>query len=696
MSETISQTYPAAPRGDDVEVAAGLEFPDPFHALEDSSDPAVTAWQDAQTKLVEEFVDSVPGVDTLRGYVARCSEGHSNPFEPPNPPVAGGVNWFWTDHAPGATQSHVVVADSPAAEGRVVFDPADHPDDQGRIPFVSWLTPSPDGKLLAVGVCYDGSEANWVRFVEVESGRVLDDRPAQLMMDNYTGGGQWLPDSSGLLYSALVGPKSEFTIRIFRHDLGQPARTEPEDVPFPTRPPDYVGVYVSRDGRFAVACQTVLTPTPVAILDLRNGEWKPFLTDVSLSVTGHFVGDEYVGVTTHEAPRGRVVAVPVDAENPSDPVGWRVVVPESDAVLRSVTPVGDVLYVNELVDTYANVRIFDVDGSQTGEVPLPGKGAVSEPFTPMMSMGTRGHPDEFVFNFSTLTESWATYRHRPGESEVELLQAPKVCLDAVVDDLWATAPDGSHVPYHVIHRPGVSAGEPRPTLINGYGGFNVPWLPLFTGAMSAWVEAGGVLVHAHLRGGSELGQEWWEQGRWDRKQNTFDDLYAIAEDLIARGWTEKGKVAVTGDSNGGLLSAVAAVQRPDLWGATVPRVPIVDLIGALRDAYGYMAISLEWADPTSADGVRYLASFSPYHRIEDGTAYPAVYVEGGETDPRCPPWHARKLVARLQEATTSDKPVLLKVWKNTGHGSATAKDVEVEQHTTYLAFLARHLGLSLE
>src|SRR5262249_37510151 len=149
------------------------------------------------------------------------------------------------------------------------------------------------------------------------------------------------------------------------------------------------------------------------------------------------------------------------------------------------------------------------------------------------------------------------------------------------------------------------------------------------------------------------------------------------------------------DSNGGLLAAVAAVQRPDLWGATVPRVPIVDLVGGLREAYGYMALSLEWADPETPGGIRHLGSLSPYHQTEAGTAYPAVYVEGGETDPRCPPWHARKLVARLQEATSSDKPVLLKVWKNTGHGSATAKDVEVEQHATYLAFLSRELGLEL-
>jgi prolyl oligopeptidase len=213
--------------------------------------------------------------------------------------------------------------------------------------------------------------------------------------------------------------------------------------------------------------------------------------------------------------------------------------------------------------------------------------------------------------------------------------------------------------------------------------------------MSAFVEVGGVLVHAHLRGGSELGQEWWEQGRWNRKQNTFDDLYAITEDLIERGWTEAGKVAVTGDSNGGLLAAVAAVQRPDLWGAAIPRVPIVDLIGGLRETYGWAAIAMEWADPTTPEGIRHLESFSPYHLIDEGTPYPAVYIEGGETDPRCPPWHARKLAARLQEASSSGKPVLLKVWRNTGHGSATAKDVEIAQHTTFLTFLARELGLDL-
>jgi prolyl oligopeptidase len=664
--------------------------------LEDGTDRAVVAWQEAQAKLVEDYVGQVPGIDILRQHVARCSMGHSNPFEPPAPPIFREGRWFRTEHAPEATQAHVIVSEEPGAPGRVVFDPRDHADEHGRIPFVSWISPSPNGRLVAIGACYDGSEANWIRIADADTCSLLDDRPPQLLMDNYSGGAQWLPDSSGLLYAALLGPKTDFTIRIFRHNLGEPPLTEPEQIPWPDKPRDYTGVYVSRDGHYAVACQTVLTPTPVALLDLTSGgEWKPFMSDLEISVAGHIVGDEYIGVTTHGAPRGRVAAIRLDSATPSDPTRWRIVVPESDAVVRSVTPVGEFLYVAELVDTYARVRIFETDGVEIGSVPLPGRGAVSEPFTPMMTMGQQVHAAEYVFNFSSLTESWATYAHSPGENTVRLLGDPKVRIDAVVEDFWATAPDGARVPYHLVHRRDVSPGEPHPTLINGYGGFNVPWLPLFPGAMAAFVEVGGVLVHAHLRGGSELGSDWWEAGRWNRKQNTFDDLYAIAEDLFAKGWTEAGRVAVTGDSNGGLLSAVAAVQRPELWGAAVPRVPIADLVGGLRDTYARAAIAMEWADPSDPDGIEFLATLSPYHLIKDGTTYPAVYVEGGETDPRCPPWHARKLVARLQEASSSERPLLLKVWKNTGHGSATSKDVEVEQHTTYLAFVAHELGLSL-
>jgi len=354
-----------------------------------------------------------------------------------------------------------------------------------------------------------------------------------------------------------------------------------------------------------------------------------------------------------------------------------------------------VLYLSEFVDTYGRVRIVDLTGAELGEVPLPGRGALAEAPFPSMTLAPRGHPDEFVFAFSSLTESWGIYRHRPGDSAIETLSEPAVRVTAVIQDHWATSPDGTLIPYHIVQRPDLVGSGAQPALIYAYGGFNAPWVPQFPGAMAAFIDAGGTFVHAHLRGGAEFGLDWWRGGRMETKQNCYDDLYAVAEDLVANGLTTTAQLGVTGGSNGGLMSGVAITQRPDLWRVVVPRVPFLDVIGACRESYGRMAVSEEFGDPDDPVDVRRLASFSPYHLVTDGTAYPAVYLDVGDTDPRCQPWHGRKFAARLQAATTSGLPVLLRVWRNVGHGWATAKDVEVAQHTQWLAFVMDQLGMPI-
>jgi len=441
----------------------------------------------------------------------------------------------------------------------------------------------------------------------------------------------------------------------------------------------------------------MLNPIPVAVLDLaaRKPQWRPFVTDAQGTVAGRVIGDRYVAVTDIGAPRGRVVGIPLDSSTPNDSASWEEIVPESEAVIRSVWPVRDHLYVTEFVDTYARVRMFTVDGRLAGEVPLPGLGAIAELPFPLMNASAPTDESCFLFGFSSLIASWGTYLHRPGANEIVTLVAPEVTLDeAVVEDHWAVSSDGTRIPYHVVRLTRATAELPRPTLMYAYGGFNAPWVPQFPGAMAAFVAAGGLFVHCHLRGGGEFGLDWWSGGRLKNKQNCYRDLYAIAEDLIARGATRSDVLAVTGGSNGGLMAGVAAVQRPDLWCAVVPRVPLMDLIGACRDPYGRNAVSIDFGNPDDADEVRRLAGFSPYQMIEDGKAYPAVYIDAGDTDPRCPPWHARKFAARLQAAQAEDAPILVRIWSNVGHGWATAKDVEIEEHTEWLAFVMQQVGLT--
>jgi prolyl oligopeptidase len=686
--------YPPTRFDETTDELAGIPFPDPYRWLEDDQADEVRAWQRAQADLASAHVREWPGFERLRATVAGLNIDKQVAL----PRYAAG-RWFRTEVAPGAVQARIVTAEDAYGPGRVLFDPADA--DPEHPPFLSWIAPSPDGRVVAFGLCDDGSESNVIRLVDVETGAVIPDPPPHRLMDSWTGGVQWLPDSSGFFFAAIAdGRASDLSQEVYLHRRSPEISTEPAGVPW-TRPREYRMVTVSADGRHLVAQERIST-LPIAVAELGAGPigsepivWRPFVRTVDGQLAGHVVDGRFVGVTDVGAPRGRVVAIPVDSPTPDDPATWQTLVPESDAVVRTVVPVGGVLYLTELVDTYARVRIVSTDGTPLGEVRLPGRGAVAElPFA-FLNLAQRPHPDRFVFGFSTLVASPAVLAHRPGEEEPEVLRGPRVRLEGVeVEDLWAVSPDGTRLPYHVLRRHDVSANAPQPTLVYAYGGFNAPHPPGFPGAMAAFVEAGGVFVHAHLRGGCEYGLDWWRGGRHENKQNTYDDLSAIAEDLIARGRARKGGLAIVGHSNGGLTAGVAATQRPDLWGAAIPRFPRLDLIGACRNAYGRSSTAIDRATNTEdPEQARRLASISPYHLVRDGIRYPAVFVDAGDTDPRCPPHDSRKFAARLQRATAGDAPILVHVWEDVGHGWATAADIAVTQHTEWLAFALRHLGV---
>ncbi|WP_033296317.1 prolyl oligopeptidase family serine peptidase [Amycolatopsis jejuensis] len=683
---------PKTRTGDDLDEVAGVEFADPYRWLEEDTDE-VNAWQDAQGEAATRYVRDWPHFDRLRELVGRYDWGDDNERFGSVPLFAAG-QWFRIEPVPGAMHSRAVVAGEPYGTGRVVFDPAS--ENAERPPFLSWISPSPDGRVLAVGGCLDGSERNRIRLVATATGELLPEPPAEFLKDNWTGGAKWLPDSSGFFYTATDDDPVSATHRVLLHlRRGAPSTVEVETPWLPGG--DYRAVVASADGRHAVAVQGLFDPIPVAVAELADPAalgWRPFVTDASLNLPGYLLGDEWIAVSDIDAPRGRVVAIGLDSADPSDPGSWRTMVPESDNVVRAVRPVGEFVYVHEFVDTYAGLRIVDRNGRPCGNVPLPGKGALGErPFT-LMNLLDPVPEEQLVFAFSTLTSSWGTFRHRPGAALVETVREPEVTMEnCVVEDGWATSADGARVPYHLVRRRDVLLNEPRPALLWGYGGFGAPWLPQFPGSLAAFVDSGGTLVHTHLRGGTELGREWWEGGRLQAKENGYADLYAIAENLIATGVTTRDLLAVTGVSNGGLLCGVAATQRPGLFRAVVPRVPLLDLIGACRDGYDRWVIDAEFAHVDDPAEVRRLAGFSPYHLVDDDTAYPAVFIEAGDTDPRCPPWHARKFAARLQAAGGNESPVLLHIWRNSGHGFANDRKTLLSQETEWLAFVEKTLGM---
>lgn len=682
-------TYPQTRREDTVDCAAGMTFADPYHWLESESEE-VQQWQLNQAHLADHYTHQWPYFDELKNYVEYYSVG-----QPTLPQYCDGY-WFRAGSDKQTGSHGILVSKTPYGEGRLVYAIGD-PDSGDQNDFLVWFSPSPNGQLLAIGLCQDGSENNTIQLIEVSTGKTLPDAPQKLLMDGLSGGVCWLPDSSGFYFSALVGDPLDFIQRVFFHHCLSARQTQ-VDVPLPNPySRDYVAIDVSPDGRYRVAYEGLTIMRPIALQDVQSSgdDWVPFITQVNGSVIGQFLNDHLIAVTDVGAPRGRVVLIPLETASANDTSTWIEIVSESDAIIRTLSVIGKHLFITELIDTYSRIKIADLNGNSVGEVPLPKKVAVVEPAFPIMRLKRQKNTEAFLFSFSSFSESWGVYSYRFGDKKITALCKPQIKIDnIVVDDHWANAPDGSKIPFHCVRLHDTDARAPQPTLLFAYGGFNVATPPQYPAAIAAFIRAGGVYVVAHIRGGNEFGRRWWEAGSKQDAQNTYNDLYAVAENLIAQNRTTENQLALYGRSKGGLMAGVALTQRPELWKAVVPQVPVLDLIGTLRHPYGRYCCEIEYGDPVDPDAIRRIVDYSPYHQVNGDLAYPAVFFDAGATDPRCPPWHARKLAAQLQASTSGDSPILLRVWEKSGHGLATPRAMLIQQTTTWLAFVMCQLGMS--
>ena len=684
----MDTVYPETRTEDSVDAVAGLAFENTYRWLESTTEE-VQQWQAAQNRLADKYVRSWPYYEMAKTSVSNYLIGRISML-----PICVGGQWFRLDTM---DDKHVViVADTPYGLGPVIYSVGQ--ENRGDPTSIIWLSPSPDGCILALGVCIDGSENNTIRLINVGTGRCIPNPPPHLLMDGWTGGARWLSDSSGFYFQALIGNPADFRQQVLFHSIVDKTQTL---INLPQQDPDghqYILMMMSTDGQYHIAYQGLSVAHPIAILDTHHAapEWKAFNVERDCLLIGHIIGDCLIAVTDVDAPRGRVVSIPLQSSTCDNPQSWVELISESDAVIRSITPVGAHLYVTELIDTYSRVRIFDQQGGLMGEVTLPGKGGIAdEVLFPITKLALCGFSGTFIFSFSTMTQSWGVYSHCLSQDRLEELRAPKITIEnAIVEDRWAVSEDGTQIPYHSLRLTTTDNTIPQPTLIYAYGGYSSARPPEYPNAIMAFVEAGGIYILGNIRGGSEFGREWWEKGRMNNKQNSYKDLYAIAEDLITKNLTTSDLLAVNGASNGGLMSGVAVTQRPDLWRAAILQVPVLDLVGTFKHSYGRFCTQIEYADPENPDEILNMVEYSALHLIRDGIKYPAVLLSAGATDPRCPPWHARKFAARLQSANSGDYPVLLHVWEDSGHGQATSREILVAQYTEWITFLMRQLGMT--
>ena len=683
------------------ETLHGVAETDPYRWLEgDDSNPRrmgqvtaeVAAWTDAQNAYTRSVLDALPGRKALEDRLRPLLEVGSV-----TKPAMRGDRYFFTRREGSQNQPVVYWRQGYRGESRVLFDPAAL--DPTGLTTVEWFSPSEDGRRVAYGTYRAGDENTTLHLMEVDGGRDLG-----LEIPNKTQAPDWLPDGSGFLYQNLADPKDPYSGRVLFHRMGsdpgadpvlfrQYTRAENEKLATTWGPTGSL----SRDGRWLVLGYWTGTRTNdlwVADFDawLRTGKLDK--KEVTVGGDGTALGTVVDGTlflfTNQGAHNGRVFAV-----DPRDPrrESWREIVPErQDAVIQNVAVGKGVLAVEYLRNATSAIAVFGFDGTPRGEIRLPGLGSVS--------LAAESDRTEAYFSYESFNYPDSIFRvdlAHP-QAEPELWERPEVPVDPAtveVEQEWYPSKDGTRISMFVVHRKGLARDGRRPTLLTGYGGFNISETPVFNATLMPWLEDGGVYAVPNLRGGGEYGDAWHEAGMLERKQNVFDDFAAAGEYLIARGWTSRDRLACAGGSNGGLLTGVMVTQDPDLFRAAIVAVPLLDM---LRYQHFLMARYWvpEYGSAEDAGQFKVLAAYSPYQHVEKGVKYPAVLLTGGENDSRVHALHARKMAARLQAATAADpseRPILLWVDREAGHGQGKPLNLRLRDLVDQRIFLMWQLGM---
>jgi len=677
--------YPPAERQMVVDDYHGVKVPDPYRWLEDEESSQTQGWIKAQNEITFAQLDAIPARDRL---VERMTELFN--FERYGTPFEEGGKYFWTRNDGLQNQSVLYVADSLDSEPRVLIDPNTFSAD-GTVALAG-ASVSPDGRSLAYAISDGGSDWNIWRVMDVDSGELLEDRIEHTKFTDIS----WERDSSGFYYSRYpLGADGKAddkkSVIVYHHEIGEPQDAD-ELVHQAEDPEHNAYALVTEDGRFLMIFHSRgYLANAVYYRRLENGASPDVMPlfdkwDARYDFLGN-VGETMLFSTTLQAPNRRVIAV--GAPNPGR---IREVVAEREQPVQNVTLVGRHLVIQYLEDARSAVKVFDIAGRHVRDVDLPDIGSVS---------GFDGHQDrtETFYSFTGFTSPGAIYRYDVANGESELFRRPEVKFDLDAFEtrqVFYESKDGTRVPMFLVYRKGLELSGSNPTLLYGYGGFNISLTPSFSVSRLAWVEMGGVYAVANLRGGGEYGEEWHLAGTKGSKQNVFDDFIGAAEWLIAEGYTSTPRLAIMGGSNGGLLVGACMTQRPDLFGACVPQVGVLDMLRYHLQS----ANARQWSDDYGLSEVeedfRAQWAYSPYHNVRDGMCYPPTLITSAEGDDRVMPWHSYKFAAMLQHAQACENPVLIRVETRAGHGGGKPLTKAIKEAADVYAFLIEHLGMGVD
>ncbi len=681
--------YPATARGAVTDVYHGATVADPYRWMETPSED-LTRWVAAQNELAQPYLDAIPAREAIRKRLTELWDyeqyGYAWLDEKSRMPVKKGSRYFFVEKSGKQNQGVLYWAESLAAPPRVLVDPNALSADATAS--LADFSISPDGRYVAYAVSDGGTDWDTWHVREVESGRDLPD----LIGDTKFTGVSWLPDASAFYYSRY--PKGahgkgddQKQVRVYRHRLG--ATQADDEMVYEITDNDRHNPYglVTEDGRWLVLIISYgFDKNAVHLRDLSQPD-APVVRlldkwDGLYTFLGAMDGRLYFE-TTQGAPLGRVIAI-----DPASPAPVEVV-PEARLRLHQASLVGGHVIASYLEDARSRLVVHRKDGSRRGDIRLPGHGTVI------------GFPDspkepETFFAYTDYLTPLALYRYDVAKDEVQPFRKPTVSFDAapfVTEQAFYASKDGTRVPMFITRRKDAKRDGGNATLLYGYGGFDVSLTPTYSAAIAAWLEQGGIYAVANLRGGGEYGADWHEAGTRTRKQNVFDDFIAAAEWLVAERYTRPAKLAIHGRSNGGLLVGAVMAQRPELFGAALPGVGVMDMLRYHTASANAYAWSSDYGTVEDPDQFRALAAYSPVHNLKPGSCYPPTLVTTADHDDRVVPWHSFKFAAALQHAQGCANPAIIRIETRAGHGAGKPTWMLVEDWANHWAFLVKHLGM---
>ena len=680
--------YPATRKVDQVDDYHGTKVADPYRWLENDVrvDPEVASWVVEQNKVTDAFLASIPERAAIRARIERL-------FDYPrySTPSKQGSRYVFTKNDGLQNQAVVYIQDSLDAPARVLLDPN------------TWST---DGTIALAGMAFSDS-GNLVAFAKSEAGsdwqrwRVMDVATGVMLPDEVRwskfGGASWSKDEKGFFYTRFPEPKAgeEFQSlnlnnEVRYHRLGTPQIEDTLVFSTPEHPTWGFGAVVTEDGRYLVISVYEGTDPKnlLFIQDLADPSTKPREVVDAFANEWSIIGNDgttFYATTDFEAPRRRIVSFDVRKGLAS----LREIVPQQPEVLEGAGMVGDFIFAQYLKDVRPLVRMLRPDGSLVRDVELPGIGSAG-------GFGGRRRDTETFYSFASFNQPPTSYRLELATGKSTLFRRTEVDFDGSayeVNQVFYTSKDGTRVPMFVVQRKGAPRDGSQPTLLYGYGGFNASMTPWFSPTFASWLDLGGTLAVANLRGGGEYGREWHEAGKRLLKQNVFDDFIAAAEHLIAGKWTSPERLAIQGGSNGGLLVGAVMAQRPELFGAALPAVGVMDMLRFQRFTAGRYWTD-DYGSSDNPEEFKALYAYSPYHNLKPGTAFPPTMVTTADTDDRVVPGHSFKFAARLQECHAGDAPVLIRIETAAGHGAGKPVSKMIEETADMWAFLVKVLKMT--